>query len=283
MKISRDMKPVHMKYLALSLFVILLMSLPASGQNNEETLPGDYATHFDQYDVKGSMVIFDLKSDRTLYFDKERTQKRFSPASTFKIFNSLVGLETGVIPDTSYVIPWDSVKRGNYPPWHRSNSLKSAFRFSVVWYYQELARRVGPTEMQRLISANHYGNERIGDRIDGFWLPDYGGKLQISQMEQIQFLKKLYREELKFSKRSQRLVKGIMFQEKKEGYSIYAKTGMASADGIVFGWYVGWIELNESVYFFATYLESDDYKNILSGSRQGVTLAMLDGIGAIKD
>ena len=152
-----DMNPVHPRFLALSLFVILIMSLPAFGQNNEETLPGDYATHFDQYDVKGSMVIYDLKSNRTFYYDKERTQKRFSPASTFKIFNSLVGLETGVIPDTSYVIPWDSVKRGNYAPWNRSNSLKSAFKYSVVWYYQELARRVGEERMEKYITANGYG------------------------------------------------------------------------------------------------------------------------------
>ena len=277
------MKPVHMQFLALSLFVTLSMSLPAFGQNNEEVLPGDYATHFDQYDVKGSMVIYDLKRDRTLYYDKARTQKRFSPASTFKIFNSLVGLETGVIPDTSYVIAWDSVKRGNYAPWNRSNSLKSAFKYSVVWYYQELARRVGEERMEKYITANGYGNQNIGATIDGFWLSDYGGELRISQVEQIEFLKKLYHQELKFGKRSQQLVKGIMLMEANDNYKLYAKTGMSSENDVWYGWYVGWFEVGDDVYFFATHIETDDAQKILKGARQGVTLGVFRASGLIEE
>ena len=194
----------------------------------------------------------------------------------------MVGLETGVIPDTSYIIPWDSVQRGSYAPWHRANSLKTAFKYSVVWYYQELARRVGEEEMQRLLSLNNYGNESIKDKIDAFWLADDGGKLRISQAEQIDFLKKLYKEELKFSKSSQQLVKGSMLVEQNDEFRHYGKTGMGSHDGKTYGLYVGWIEKNDNVYLFATNIESEDYKKLLTGGRQGITLAVLKDLGFIN-
>lgn len=268
-------------------FYLLILLLPCievyAQSNNRVILSDDYLKHFQQYEVRGSIVIYDLKEDKTFYYDEERTKKRYSPASTFKIFNSLVGLETGVITDTSYVIQWDSVKRGSYGPWHRSNSLKSAFKYSVVWYYQELARRVGKEEMQRLISLNKYGNEDINDKIDEFWLSDNGGKLRISQVEQIDFLNKLYHEELRFSARSQQLVKDIMLMDENDEYRLFAKTGMCSNDGLWYGWYVGWIEADENVYLFATHLESEDNMNILKGGRKGITLAILHDLEFIKD
>jgi beta-lactamase class D len=269
-----------------SLFFMLVFSLcniKVFAQGTHVVLSDDYSKHFQQYGVRGSLVIYDLKHDKTLYYDEERTKKRYSPASTFKIFNSLIGLESGVISDTSHVIPWDSVKRGSYAPWHRANSLNSAFKFSVVWYYQELARRVGKEEMQRLISLNGYGNENVNDKIDEFWLSDKGGKLRISQVEQIEFLKKLYRNELMFSVRSQRLVKDIMLMEQNDEYKLFAKTGMCSHDSLWYGWYVGWIETKENVYFFATHFESEDNKNILNGGRKGITFAVFQDLGLIKN
>ena len=251
-------------------------------QTAKEILPEDYKKHFDQYSVKGSIMVFDLNNNKAFVYDEKRVNTRFTPASTYKIFNSLVGLETGVIPDTSYIIPWDSLQRGSYAPWHRANSLKTAFKYSVVWYYQELARRVGEEEMQRLLTLNNYGNESINERIDAFWLADDGGKLRISQAEQIDFLKKLYKEELKFSKRSQQLVKDIMLIEKNDEFRHYGKTGMGSHDGACYGLYVGWIEKNDNVYFFATNIESEDYRKLMTGGRKGITLAVLQNLGFIN-
>jgi beta-lactamase class D len=274
---------MNKRQLLLLLLIISLYAIDISAQSSENViLSPEYIKYFQQYGVTGSLVIYDMKNDKYLFYHEERTRKRYSPASTFKIFNSLVGLETGIIADTSYMIPWDSVTRGKYPPWHRANSLNSAFKFSVVWYYQELARRVGKEEMQRFISLNKYGNENISDSIDEFWLSDNGGKLRISQIEQVEFLKRLYRNELMFSARSQELVKGIMLMEQSEEYKLFAKTGMCSHDNLWYGWYVGWIETKEGVYFFATHLESEDNKSILNGGRKGITLAVLEDMEVIK-
>ena len=272
------------RILIFPLSLVILFSAGVSAQHEEKKviLPSTYKKHFDDYKVDGSLIIYELNDERTYSYNEERTKKRFSPASTFKIFNSLVGLETGVIPDTSFVIPWDSVKRGNYLSWNRSNSLNTAFNFSLVWYYQELARRVGNDKMQHFISLNHYGNEDIGETIDGFWLTDYRGKLRISQEEQISFLRKLYRNELNFSSRSQQLVKDIMLIEDTKEYKLFAKTGMCSEAGLWYGWYVGWIETKGNVYFFATHVEDEDNKNILSGARKGITFASLAELGIIN-
>lgn len=268
------------------LFIVLVFDgslVAAQKQQGKVVLDNSFKKHFDRYSVTGSIVIYDLSKRTYYYFDEARTRKRFSPASTFKIFNSLVGLETGVIPDTSYVIPWDSVRRGNYAPWNRSNSLKSAFKYSVVWYYRELARRVGKERMQSYLSINKYGNGSIRDSLDGFWLADLGGRLAISQVEQIAFLRKLYGERLKFSKRAQRLVKSIMLMEEADSHLLYAKTGMSSSDGLSQGWYVGWVETHEDVYFFATHIESADAMVILSGARQGVTKSILSELKLIDN
>src|SRR5690606_159553 len=147
------------------LFIVAFIShlLPVSAQNPGEkiALSKNFQKHFDKYEVQGSLVFYDLENSKYYYYNEVRCAIPYTPASTFKIFNSLVGLETGIVPDTSYVIQWDGIQRGSYPPWHRDNSLKSAFKYSVVWYYQELARRVGEKEMQRLIDLNNYGNQNI--------------------------------------------------------------------------------------------------------------------------
>src|SRR5437868_2769094 len=97
--------------------------------------------------TKGAFVLYDLKNNRYILYNEERCRQKFSPYSTFKIPNSLIGLETGVIKDADFVIPWDSKK---YPPeedwnlehfvnWGQDQNLRTAFKYSVVWYYRKLA------------------------------------------------------------------------------------------------------------------------------------------------
>ncbi|MDT4895472.1 MAG: hypothetical protein QOH25_549 [Acidobacteriota bacterium] len=64
-------------------------------------------------DTNGAFVLYDLKHDRYIRYNEPRCRARFSPKSTFKIPNSLIGLETGVIQDANFVIAWN---RQKYPP-----------------------------------------------------------------------------------------------------------------------------------------------------------------------
>jgi beta-lactamase class D len=161
-----------------------------------------------------------------------------------------------VIADEIAVLTWDGIPR-TLPEWNRDLNMREAFKLSAVWFYQVLARRVGHDRMQHWITQVQYGNQNIGgkDDIDKFWLE---GKLQITPEAQIQFLRRLYSNDLPFSKRTIAIVKDIMINEKTPDYTIRGKTGWFGfgREGIRnIGWYVGYVEKGENVYFFATNID----------------------------
>jgi beta-lactamase class D len=253
------------------LIIITLLTIAVStvfSQNIE--VRTDLKKYFDKYGHDGCFVLYDLKQDLYLKYNPERCAERFIPASTFKIFNSLVGLETGAVKDEFEVFKWDSVKRF-YESWNQDLDMVKAFKYSGVWFYQELARKIGEKKMQHYISLNEYGNEDISGGIDRFWLD---GGIRISADEQIEMLKKLYHNQLQFSKRSMDIVKRIMIYDQTNEYTIHAKTGWAIRVEDQIGWFVGYIEKGDDVYFFAINLES---KNPEEGfvSRKEITFVIL--------
>jgi beta-lactamase class D len=232
----------------------------------------------------GAFVLYDLKNDRYIRYNEERCRERFSPKSTFKIPNSLVGLETGVIKDAGFVIPWN---RQKYPPqdnwnsepfvhWAQDHTLRSAIKYSVVWYYRELALRVGLQRMKRYLGAFKYGNQKITGRVDEFWLDN---SLKISADEQVEFLKAFYTGKLPVSKRSTDIVKDILLLEQTPLYKLSAKTGGGSiAEGKIIGWFVGYVETGGNVCFFATNIEGPNYMAIRE-KRIDVTKQILASLG----
>ncbi|HEX8502505.1 MAG TPA: penicillin-binding transpeptidase domain-containing protein, partial [Pyrinomonadaceae bacterium] len=172
---------------------------PAQAGAAREAAPADLASYFKPFPA-GAFVLYDLKRDRYLRHDEARCRERFSPFSTFKIPNSLIGLDSGVIPDAEYVIKWDAKKypafdRDTLPfsAWWQDQTLRTAFKRSVVWYYRELALRVGEQRMRDYVRKLRYGNEDASGPLNGFWLRS---TLQVSADEQVDFLRRLYREEL---------------------------------------------------------------------------------------
>jgi len=199
---------------------------------------------FKKYGVNdGCFIMRDHNHEEIFYYNKERCVRRFSPASTFKIFNALVGLETAIAPDDQYVIKWDSVTR-SMPEWNRDMNMREAFRLSNVGYFQQLARRIGKDYFQHYIDTVQYGNKRVGNVVDSFWLND---TLKISADEQLGFIKKLYFDELPFSERSQRIVRSMMLQEETSSYKLYYKTGVGLGKDSTVYWVVGFAEKMEHV------------------------------------
>lgn len=199
----------------------------------------DWAKAFTSRGItKGCFILRDNNHEAIHYYNKERCLERFSPASTFKIFNSLVALETAVAPDEQYTIAWDSIDRG-MPEWNRDLNMREAIKVSAVPYYQELARRIGAARMQQYLDTMNYGNANMGGKIDEFWLND---SLQISADEQVGFVKRLYFAELPASERSQRIVRSMILQEETPAYKLYYKTGWAMRTGKNLFWVVGFVE-----------------------------------------
>jgi beta-lactamase class D len=147
--------------------------------------------------------------------------------------------------------------------WFQDLSLKRAFKYSCVWYYQELARRVGQDRMKKYIDLIDYGNNDISSGVDTFWLC---GSLHLSINEQIEFLKNLHNHALHgFSNTAMDAVKSIMLYEKTPEYALYGKTGTGDCvDNSYLAWYVGFVETDAGASYFAMNIivkSMDDLKN----------------------
>lgn len=247
-----NMKTVKQTILALTLSVF---GLTACKHKQTTEIRNDFKKYYDQFNVEGSFVLYDKQADMYFFYNQDQYEQTFSPASTFKICNSLIGLETGVIKDKHFVIQWDSVVRN--PVWDKDHDLQTAFTNSTVWYYQELARRVGGHRMKYWLDKTNYGNADTSGGIDKFWLT---GGLRISPKQQIDFLKQLHDNQLPFSKRSVDIAKDIMITKDTLDYVIRAKTGWGGHGKKDVGWYVGYLETNDNVYYFTNCVQIDSEK-----------------------
>jgi beta-lactamase class D len=233
--------------------------------------------------VKGTFVLLDPHAGRALRHDPERARRRFLPASTYKIPNTLIALETGVASGAEFSLVWDSNVAPRQPwwpaAWSRNHTLRSALRDSVVWYYQELARRIGSARMKLYVERFAYGNRDISGGIDRFWLT---GALRISAEEQADFLRRFYFERLGVSERTTRITKELLVLEETPTYRLSGKTGWAGLGDFSapqLGWLVGYLERDEKVYFFATNIDID--KGGDAAARLSITKAILHDLGLI--
>lgn len=208
-------------------------------------------------DAPGTLVVYDSAADHSIVYGAQRSAERITSFSTFKIPNSLIALETGVVADTDQVIQVDPEQ---YPPqpdwpeaWKGKHNLRTAFRFSVVPVYRAIAKRIGAKRMKDYLRKFAYGNMDDSSGLDQFWL---NGSLKISAMEQIAFLKKFHEQKLPVRPETVRAVKEIMIQETTPAYTLSAKTGGGMLDhGRALGWYVGYVERGPAVYYFALNME----------------------------
>ncbi len=203
----------------------------------------EWSKYFENYGIKNAgFQLRDNNHESIHYYNKARVSARLLPASTFKIFISLVALETAVAPDDQLLIKWDSIKRK--PEWDKDMNLREALKTSSEPYFKELINRIGPAKMQHYLDTVKYGNMKMGGHFDEIWEND---TLKISADEQAGLLKRLYFNELPFSERSQRIVKTMMLQEETPGYNLYYKTGTGTANGKNIYWIVGFAEKIEHV------------------------------------
>lgn len=235
------------QFICGTLFALLLFILPISAHAEDP----DLAKLFTDQHLTGTIVISSLDGAKTYIHNDERANARFVPASTFKIPNTLIALEEGVVADEKEIRKWDGKDTG-VPAWNRDQSMETAFRSSCVWFYQELARGVGLDRYSSYLARMNYGNGKAGPDLTTFWL---GGDLKISAVEQISFLKKLYGRAYPFKPSSYELLGKLMTVEQTPAYKIRAKTGWAQRITPQVGWYVGYVESGGKVWFFATNLE----------------------------
>lgn len=240
---------------------------------------------FASYNIKGSTTIYDLKNDRYYYSDSLDANKRTLPASTFKIINSCIALEEGAIKDENEVFKWDGeIKYFNgkvIDTWNTDTNLKNAFKNSTIWFYEELAKKIGKNRYKDYLKKCKYGNLDLSEKGVDFW--NYGN-LGISPKNQIELLKSLYKEELPFSKSTYTILKKIMISHEMDNYIIRSKTGWANTSKQSIGWWIGYVEKKNNTYFFATRLIKGvkEHNPKFSSLRKEITKSMLKHIKAIE-
>ena len=221
---------------------------------------GRVARAFAEAQLEGCFVLLNAQTGRYSGYNADRAATRFTPASTFKIPNSVIGLATGAISSVDEVLPWGGGK-AFLPSWEKDMGLREAIIVSNVPIYQELARRIGLQRMQTLIRLFDYGNRDVGEVVDQFWLR---GPLQISAIEQTQFLTRLGKRELPVNRIAQDAVAEIIQQDsgvdaQGRAWSLHAKTGMSLPDdGNGIGWWVGWVQREDEVFAFALNINVQD-------------------------
>jgi beta-lactamase class D len=244
-----------------------------------------YSEYFKENDVDGSVFIYDVKNNKYIGYNFEQFNDSYIPASTFKICNSLIALETGVAKDENFLLKWDGIKR-NISSWNKDTNMKTAMKNSTVWYYQEIARRIGEKRMKNWLIKLGYGNSDISGGIDKFWLD---GGLRISPALQIDFLLRFYKNELPLTQRTMDIVKNMIIIEKKNDYVFRAKTGWgmrwSKQSGFDVGWYVGFVENKDNTYIFSTCIQQKDSgKNPkFHESRISITRRVFESLGIIKN
>ena len=236
------------------------------------------AKRFTEEGTVGTFVGYKVDDYLVIASDTDRSGEPKLPASTFKIPNSLIALETGVVEDPDKdVFKWDGVKR-SIEAWNKDHTLRTAIAASAVPVYQEIARRIGHERMQKYVDLFEYGNRNIGGGIDQFWL---NGDLRIDPVQQVDFVDRLRRAALPISKRSQEMVRDILPVTKVGDATIRAKSGLLGAElgKPSLGWMVGWAEKGSAQTVFALNMDVREPRHI--ADRMKLTQQCLGDIGAI--
>lgn len=263
---------------------IIILSFTLSSCHSQKTftttqnkIMTDFSVINSDTEIIGSVLIYDLNNNSYYSNDFKWANSGQLPASTFKITNSLIALELGIVEDKNTVFKWNGEQR-MFDIWEQDLTFKQAFHYSCVPCYQKIARKIKSKQMNKFIEKFNYGTMEIhADNIDNFWLI---GHSKISQFEQIKFLKKLYHSQLPISTRTEQIFKKMFIVKQTDNYILRAKTGLSVNQDKYNGWYVGYIESNNNVYFFATNISpANKYDNKFNNKRKSYTIKVLEQLG----
>jgi beta-lactamase class D len=257
-----------MKYIALFALIYIFFSCSQSVQKSEtvendtqrtEVIRPDFRQILDSANVDGSVLVFDPQTNTAYSNDFNRCEVGFLPASTFKIPNSIIALETGLVEDDSTLFKWNGEKR-RLPVWEQDLILRDAFQLSCVPCYQEIARKIGVERMKEYLAKLNYRNMVVDSAtIDLFWLE---GESAITMNQQLDFLIRFYKCELPITERTHQIMKRLMLLESNDSWSFSGKTGWVIRNGNNIGWFVGYLEKGNYVYFIVLNIEPNESFNM---------------------
>jgi len=265
-------------------FTVLIILFTSCSVNKAE-IDNSLKKYFDDNKVDGCFTLLNNADGKVTVYNMALDTQRFLPASTFKIVNSLIGLQTGKIVNDTMMIKWDGKVRifpggDTAKDWNKDMGMTEAFKVSCLPYYQEVARRIGKDTMRAWIDSIGYGNKNINGPVDSFWI---NNTLKISPDEQLGLVKRLYFDQLPFRKSVHEMVRNVMMQEDNTAYKLSYKTGWGfDEQKNNIGWQVGWIEENNHVYFFVTFVKAGAHSIDMPAVRMSITKGILKQLGFLE-
>jgi beta-lactamase class D len=259
--------------LGLSLGAIATMACGRDPSAAGATGRADLEAVFVENGVAGTFALYDV--DHLTLINAERAQTRLVPASTFKIANTIIALETGVVKDENEIIPYGG-RPQPFKTWEKDMSMREAIALSAVPIYQELARRIGLERYREWLARLDFGNRQTGTTVDTFWLD---GPLEISAVEEARFAARLAQQKLDASIRSQSIARDIIRLESRDGKVLYGKTGWRFSSTPNLGWWTGWVEHNGRISAFSLNIDMPAATD--APKRVAIGKAMLAKLGVL--
>lgn len=244
-----------------------------SVETEPEIIEEDWSDAFNG--LNGTAVIYDASDRQYSIYNRDLAMTRSSPCSTFKIISSLIALENGIIEPEDSTRTWSGEVFWN-EDWNRDIDFREAFRTSCVWYYRQVIDDIGPEMMQEELDKLQYGNCDISDwegrlntnndnrALTGFWIES---SLKISPKEQVEVMERIFESDSEYSEETQNELKQVMLvpEQGSGDISIYGKTGMGKADGIVVdAWFTGFAESTAGNIYFCVRLGRTDGMDVSS-------------------
>ena len=212
----------------------------------------DVSTIFGSFD--GSFVLYDNHLDSWKIYNLEEANKRIPPDSTYKIYDALLGLESGIITPEHSSMAWNG-EHFSYSAWENDQDLNSAMQNSVNWYFQTMDSQLGLNKIQEFLNEIEYGNQTTSSNLKLYW-SDFS--LKISPIEQVELLKKFNTNGFHLHSQNVLSVKNAIKIAGTSDGTFYGKTGTGCIDGQdINGWFIGYIETSDNIYYFATNIQSD--------------------------
>ena len=246
----------------------------------------DWSAYFDG--INGAAVIYDPAEESYQIYNQELALTRRSPCSTFKIISSLIALEEGVIEPDDSVRTWSGEIFWN-EEWNRNIGFSDAFHASCVWYFREVIDEIGKETMQEELDRLLYGNCDISDWeghlntnnsnpvLTGFWIESF---LLISPKEQTEVMERIFGDYTEYSEETLNQLKQVMLlpEQNEADVSIYGKTGMGKAHGIVVdSWFTGVADTDGRRIYFCVYLGETDGADVSSAKARKIAVEIVLG------
>ncbi len=204
---------------------------------------------------EGCFLLYNVK---TKAFDKiigdENCKKEYSPCSTFKVPLAVMAFDAKALKDENVVLKWDG-KKDEREVANRDHNAKTWMSDSIVWFSQRLTKKLGVKKVQGYLDGFNYGNRDLRAGITEAWLvrpSSNGPALKITAYDQVEFMKKLWADQLPASPRAMKVARELTFLETSpKGFQLNGKTGSNFFDEnkkVNLGWFIAHLQKGDQEY-----------------------------------